>query len=535
MRPFIVWWIKRDLRIGDNAALNAACQMANERRLPLFALYIYEPESIIAAKYHPRRDRFVYECLQDLSLKLQDLNVPLVVAKGSSVNVFSRLQDCGLKHVFSHEETGVLWTFRRDLALKIFFKNTGITWQEFPTNGVIRGLRNRDRWQSNYQDRMAMPLNNVHLRVSESIPTQDLFSGLHLDSACEFALDHRKLSESPLSRAARSWTKIQQRGGETTAQGLLNRFLQPDIHRKYLSSLSRPRESQTFSSRLSPYLTFGCISSRQILAKLSDPDVKEVGNSKSLSAFRSRLAWKCHFIQKLENFPAMEEREQNAALANLRPEMSTEEFERWHHGMTGYPLIDACLRAVHSTGFLNFRMRAMLMSFASHLMWRDWRIPSWDLAQAFLDFEPGIHFSQVQMQASVTGNNQIRIYNPVKQSLDNDPNAVFIKQWLPELKDVEPLAIHNIDSLPAAYPRPIVELNFALARARETLFKRFKESDVRAEAQNVQLKLGSRSGPSSWRNKQKFPPKNKTRQNRKSSTTLENFSSQTLFDEPSDE
>ncbi|MFZ9521738.1 MAG: deoxyribodipyrimidine photo-lyase/cryptochrome family protein [Silvanigrellaceae bacterium] len=547
MQPFLLWWIKRDLRIADNAALAAACRVADELRMPVLALYIFEQESTSAAEYHPRRDRFVLECLQDLAPRLQDLNVTLVVAHGDATRVFATLQVAGLAQVFSHQETGVLWTFTRDLALKEFLSGNNIAWKEFPTNGVVRGLRDRDRWQSNYRNRMATPAVETPACVAHGFASSAFANGDSLmlkatpNLAHEFDLSNtffagdRIFTNSPLALASRTWTKTQQRGGEKVAHALLDRFLQPEIHRKYISSLSRPKESQTFSSRLSPYLAFGCITSRQVLAKIASDDVREASHARSLSAFRSRLAWKCHFVQKLENFPDMEEREQNAALAGLRPEMNKEEFERWHHGMTGYPLVDACLRSVHATGFLNFRMRAMLMSFASHLMWRDWRAPSWDLAQAFLDFEPGIHFSQVQMQASVTGNNQIRIYNPIKQSLDNDPDAVFIKQWLPELKNISAANIHALDSLPPSYPKPIVEIDAALARARDTLFKRFKDTDVRSEAKKVQAQLGSRGGFSSWRNKRKAATKPRTRKSGGARQKAETPPESTLFDDPDTE
>ena len=141
----------------------------------------------------------------------------------------------------------------------------------------------------------------------------------------------------------------------------------------------------------------------------------------------------------------------------------------------------------------------MLMSFATHLMWRDWRRPAWDLAQAFLDFEAGIHFSQVHMQASVTGNNQIRIYNPQKQSEENDPDARFIRQWVPELRDVPLANIHAGEGLPAKYPTPMLDLKPSMAHAREQLFTKFRNNDVRAEAKKVQEQLGSRGGPLSWR------------------------------------
>ena len=522
MVPFAVWWIKKDFRSADNAALMAAHRFALERKCALVALVVIEPEARQAPEQHVRRDRFVVESINQIAASLDALNINVFIAQGSADNVFAHLASCGLKAVFSHEETGLLWTYSRDTRLHKFFLERGIHWQEFPFNGVVRRLGNRNLWQEQYRERiegqmlaqpsgMLVPVSQDFCTALNEEKMSLKFSRFSLHSSCEWV------------NSALKWKNRQQLGGERVAHALLNRFLQPEIHGKYIASLSKPKDAQSFSSRLSPYLAFGCISSRQIIAHLANHTKSDALNKRSVSAFRSRLAWRCHFVQKLEDFPQLEEREQNSALAGLRPEMSSDDFQRWESGQTGYPLVDACLRSVHATGYLNFRMRAMLMSFATHLMWRDWRQPAWDLARAFLDFEPGIHFAQVQMQASVTGNNQIRIYNPLKQSLENDPHGTFIKQWVPELRDVDAGRIHALEGLPSRYPRPIVDLNLATASAKETLFKRFSESDVRIAAKQVQERLGSRSGVRSWRRKKSTksaPSKSKPKKDNDSDITL---------------
>jgi deoxyribodipyrimidine photo-lyase len=509
VRDFIVWWIKRDLRILDNAALSAALVEARSRNLDVLAVWLTEPESLLASEYHPRREKFVMESLSELEPQLRALGVPLFLGEGKAIDLFGALYPKGLKFVFSHEETGVLWTFRRDSELKEFFSKHGILWFEFPTNGVVRGLRDRGRWQGLFQHRMKCAPLDKPSSVSSQIDHQS-HENVFLPTDRVRLIPWQSRNSSILAKEAARAQAQQQRGGESVAHKLLERFLSPEIHRNYVASLSKPADAQYYSSRLSPYLTFGCITTRQIFSALASENV--VFESRSISAFRSRLAWRCHFVQKLENFPEMENREQNSALIGLRPEMTQLEYARWQAGETGFPLVDACLRSVHQTGFLNFRMRAMLMSFATHLMWRDWRVPAWDLARAFLDFEAGIHFSQVQMQSAVTGNNQIRIYNPLKQSEENDANSAFIKKWVPELRHVSASDIHSTENLPPSYPKPIVDLKQSMAFARSQLFSMIRQPDVRAEAKQVQEKLGSRGGSLSWRGRTKKKKEPKSQQ-----------------------
>ncbi|MCS7093264.1 MAG: FAD-binding domain-containing protein [Patescibacteria group bacterium] len=105
-------------------------------------------------------------------------------------------------------------------------------------------------------------------------------------------------------------------------------------------------------------------------------------------------------------------------------------IERWSEGETGVDLVDAVMKSLKKTGWINFRMRAMVVSFFCHGLRQPWPEAAKILSRYFLDFETGIHFPQFQMQAGITGINTIRIYNPLKQEKDNDQQRRFISLWL---------------------------------------------------------------------------------------------------------
>ena len=213
--------------------------------------------------------------------------------------------------------------------------------------------------------------------------------------------------------------------------------------------MSSPAAGAVHCSRLSPHLAWGTVSIREALqaaeARLASlaPDERPAWRG-SLASFVGRLHWHCHFIQKLESEPRIEWRTFHPAYEGLR---GTDEsrLAAWAEGRTGWPFVDACMRMLRATGWLNFRMRAMVMSVAAYQLWQDWRPTGLELARLFTDYEPGIHWPQAQMQSGTTGINSLRIYNPIKQGLDHDPDGSFIRRWCPELaRRTAALAAHAL-------------------------------------------------------------------------------------------
>ncbi len=275
--------------------------------------------------------------------------------------------------------------------------------------------------------------------------------------------------------------------------------------------MSSPAAGAAACSRVSAHLALGCVSIREANRAALRAGARlraegDAGFAASVASFRSRLHWHCHFIQKLEDEPGIEREALHPACRGLRPvgPAHAARVEAWATGRTGLPFIDACMRSLAATGWLNFRMRAMAMAFASYHLWEDWRLPARRLARLFTDFEPGIHYPQVQMQSGTTGTNTARIYNPVKQSRDQDPDGAFIRRWVPELAALPDAWLHEPWRAPSevlaaagialgqAYPAPMVDHVAAAAEARMRIYGVREGRAFRDAADAIQERHGSR-------------------------------------------
>ncbi len=482
-KPQIIWF-KRDLRVCDHVALAAAAGSG----APVIPLYVVEPDYWALPDVSQRHWHFIHDCLNDLRTELTALGAPLVVRIGAVGDVLEELrQHYGVFDLHSHEETGNAWTYKRDLAVSRWCQDNGVIWHEYPSHGVVRRLKNRDGWSKLRDARMATRL----------IAPPFILTGLP-----DIGLGDIPRKDDPLFESEPIFHV--QKGGRGEALHVLNTFLH-DRSRKYMMTISKPGVSARHCSRLSAHIAYGSLSVREIeqavkarLIELKNIDRADaVAFRRNLNAFLSRLAWRCHFVQKLEQQPRIETHCMHSDFEGMRKPFHNEAyFEAWKSGNTGYPLVDACMRSLIQNGWINFRMRAMLVSFASYHLWLDWRVTAPYLARLFTDYEPGIHYSQFQMQSGVTGINAIRMYSPVKQSLDHDPEGKFIRRYVPELKDVSNQFIHEpwrLETPPQGYPTPIVDHASAIKFARAEIGKRWKGEGFRDAAKLVNAKLGSRN------------------------------------------
>ncbi len=483
-----VVWFKRDLRVEDNEPLARAAVAG-----PVLPLYVFEPEVWQSEDMSARHRWWVTESLHELRADLASLGQPLVVRSGEISGVLEDLHArFGSFVLWSHEETGNGVTYSRDRSVLRWCREHGITWNECRQFGVIRRLTTRDSWSERWESFMAEPTRGCPEKLSP---------------VC--------IEPGVIPSAPKDFTpsSLHQLPGERAAKQCLQSFLYLR-GQGYSGGISSPVSAAQHGSRLSPYLAWGNLSMRTVVAETRrrqaqvralPPD--ERGRwLRSLRAFDARLHWHCHFIQKLESEPEIEHHCFIRALDSMRDRVGNDEYLlAWRNGLTGYPFVDACMRYLRATGWLNFRMRAMLVSFAAYDLFLDWRLFADFLAQQFLDYEPGIHYPQIQMQSGTTGINAIRMYDPVKQGYDHDPSGDFVRRWVPELSRIPGKAVHEPWRLSpleqrecqfepgVSYPSRIVDHRLAVRAAREVIASFRRSVETKRAARETLQKHGSRA------------------------------------------
>lgn len=472
MQGFQLVWLKRDLRWQDHQALREAIA----QKIPLIVIYIWEPEWFEDPHHSKRQAQLIESALAGMTQDLGSLNQHLIAIEGSALKLFELLISLGLQQISAHREHGLAWTDHRDKQLRSLCKKHGIPFKEYNHNGVWRGIQNRDGWDERWRDFMQSSLENPDLGQWPKMEVKDI------------ARLKTKLLESGF-RIKNSEAQLDFNRQQSLAR--LKEFLGKEAN-AYQANIGKPLESRDSCSRLSTALAWGTLSLREVY-QASVEAYSQAEYKSDLQAFIARLHWHSHFIQKFEMEMRMEHENLNRAYNAHRQEFNPEYFEAWKEGKTGFPLVDACMRAVAFTGYLNFRMRAMVVSFWSHILWQAWQPAAAYLASCFDDYIPGIHYPQFQMQSSVTGINTIRIYNPVKQSQEKDPRGIFIRTWLPNLASLplpfqhEPWKLSPLEQqfynfeMGKDYPTPIVDFAKASQHARDTLWSFQKDPLVQQE------------------------------------------------------
>ena len=486
-----VVWFKRDLRLSDNVPLVKAV----DSKEPVLGLYIVENVRVEQSDVSELHISWDIANARELSKQFQSLDGVFQILCGKATEVFQRLNDISkISEILCHEETGLLWSWDRDREVADWCNYNGVKFSEYPNNGVVRKLQDRDNWNDTRLARMAIP----SVQPPTKITSPNGFNSL--DEAIGIYPCYTDLVDT--------WLEP----GEAAANSVLTSFVK-ERNENYISSISSPALAERYSSRLSAYLASGVLSVKQVLEAVGMMKIRITKQNpqnreyllRNLNAFSSRVLWRCHFIQRLEV-----EATQN--YISLNPELDSKidrvldknKFEAWKNGRTGWPFFDACMRSLAATGWINFRMRAMIQSVAAYTLWLPWKETGNHLAKLFIDYEPGIHWSQINMQSGITGINAVRAYSIIKQSTDHDLKGEFIRKWVPELKAVPNSFIHEpwlmsketqqkVDvKIGVDYPSPIVDEQIERNKGIQACYAARKDDDVKSRSKRVYNTHGSR-------------------------------------------
>ena len=491
-----VWWIKRDLRVFDNPALCEAVGRAEASGGPLLPLFLWEPSVLAAPESSVFHAAAQAQALEALRRRLEtEYGTAILVGGLDAVEALEALhQRHPFRHLVSHRETGTEITYARDRAVAAWCRKRGVLWTQPAQGGVFRPLPDRDRREGLWAEFMKQtPLPPPVLSPQPA----------WLRTLCETPFVS---PANDLSPAADPGLELRQETTEPLAWATERGFLR-DRAAGYQKGISSPRTAFKSGSRLSVHLAWGTISARAVshetqrrLAALAyDPSPESFALRLGLRAFSERLHWRDHFAQRLEDEPGIEFRPPHPLYADLPCVEGADAEARlaaFLAGQTGFPLVDACVRCASATGFLNFRMRALVTSFACHGLRLPWQTVLAPLARLWTDYEPGIHVSQIQMQAGVVGTNTIRVYSPSKQLRDQDPELDWTRSWLPELRDAPAETVLHLGEpngpIWPGYAPAVVDFAAESRQMKDVLYGRRDSPEGIAAAAIVQKRHGSR-------------------------------------------
>lgn len=431
-----IHWFRRDLRLEDNAALYYALKSKH----PVQCLFIFDKNILDELPENDSRVSFIYETISELNEQLKKLGSCLLVKYGNPLDVWRDLiKTFDLKEVFTNADYEE-YAKNRDSAVKQLLANHQITFNSFKDHVIFEGnevLKDDGKpytvftpYKKKWLARLENGLPSDKNFYFKAYPTEKYFNNLN---------PNKKNDELPL---------LETMGFVKAQVELPSREVKQGIIKHYDQTRDIPGIAGT--SKLGIHFRFGTISIRDKVRKAL----------KLNTTYLSELIWRDFYSQILYNFPHVEKGAFRPEYDRIEWVNDEKDFEKWKNGNTGFPIIDAGMRELNTTGYMHNRVRMIVASFLTKHLLIDWRWGEAYFAEKLIDFDLASNNGGWQWAAGcgTDAAPYFRIFNPYSQQERFDGDFTYVKKWVPEYKD-------------SGYPKPMVDLKLARERCLE-VYKR---------------------------------------------------------------
>ena len=459
-------WFRRDLRLKDNTALASGCKDADDGVVAVF--YMTPDQWAEHNDAHLKVD-FWLRNLAALSRSLAELNIPLLIEKCNR---------------FSDVPSAILTLAQKHGCGDIFFNREYEVNELYRDKAVVRAGKDADVGVHRFHDRVVVPPREIKTKDDRFYSVFTPYRKQWEKIAADFVSVQKKPREQKSIDIQPSDVPERINGfhfadlpkdlwpaGEDEADRRLTNFL------RRIDDYDQARDvpSTDGTSQLSPYLAAGVISPRQCLSRAITANGGSVGGDGGAATWISELTWRDFYTHVMVGFPRVSmDRPFKEKTKKLKWRSSKKDLEAWKSGQTGYPIVDAGMRQLNQTGWMHNRLRMVTAMFLTKNLLIDWREGEKYFMEKLIDGDLAANNGGWQWSAS-TGTDAVpyfRIFSPFSQSKRFDAEAEFIKQMCPELAEVSPKAIHDLNKLAKAlqetgvdYPEYIVDYKESRERA----------------------------------------------------------------------
>lgn len=456
-----IWWIRRDLRIANNLALNKALENAFE----VIPLFILDPRLLDGIRSSQRRNAFLFAGLRELNICLKQRGSELIVQQGNPTEVFKKLkQELGTFHIFAEKDYSP-FAIERDDEIEKEFALTLV-------NGLTAIHPERLLKTDGTPYRVFTPFMKFWRGVYSELTHQEITAPENIITSTKLTSDTIPDFDLALIDGFIP--------GEKAAIEQFNRFA--DEVSGAIQSYGQLRDypATDATSVLSPYLKFGMVSAQQAFNRAFEclSSASSMEKVQSIEKWIDELIWREFYHYILFHFPHSRYRNYQSKYDNIQWDNDTDNITAWQQGLTGFPFVDAGMRQLNQTGWMHNRLRMITASFLVKNLLVDWRIGERYFMQNLIDGDTAANVGGWQWVAG-TGTDAapyFRVFNPITQGKKFDAEGVYIRRWVPELLKVPDKYIHEPWRMPEEqqraagcimgenYPHRIVDLKSSRAR-----------------------------------------------------------------------